>query len=326
MTWLVWRQHRSEALIASIGLSSLAAVLIITGIQIAASFQSLGVAACVAHPQLPNCNEIEGAFAQPYGFLTSALPWLNLLPALVAMLVGAPLVAREFEHGTHRLAWTQSITRWRWLAFKLGFVLAACLLLSAGLTALLTWWRSPFDQIWGRFDPQGFDFEGVAPLGYMLFAVALAMLAGTLLQRSIPAMVATLVGFPIVRLGILLFARPNYQPPVTQTWPAVAQPPHIDPQAWQTDSGWIDTLGRKVADDHVLTVCNPGGGSLNTIGPNANDSPFLQCVHAHGWIDFVTYQPPDRFWRFQGIEAAIFLALAGGCVAIMFWWIRRRAA
>ena len=48
MTWLVWRQHRGEALIASIGLGILAAVLIITGIQITASFQSLGVAACVA--------------------------------------------------------------------------------------------------------------------------------------------------------------------------------------------------------------------------------------------------------------------------------------
>ena len=58
MTWLVWRQHRGEALIASIGLGVLAAVLIITGIQIATDFPNLGVAACVAHPELSNCNEI----------------------------------------------------------------------------------------------------------------------------------------------------------------------------------------------------------------------------------------------------------------------------
>jgi hypothetical protein len=312
MTWLVWRQHRGETIIASIGLGILAAVLIITGIRIAASFQSLGVATCVAHPELSNCTQIERAFTEPYSLLTSALPWLKLLPVFVAILVGAPLVAREFEHGTQRLAWTQSVTRMRWLAYKLGLVLAGCLILSAVLTALLTWWLGPFNQIYGRFNPQAFDFEGVAPLGYMLFAVALAMLVSTLLRRSIPAMVVTLVGFTLVRLGTVMYARPNYQPPITLTWDALAQPPRIDVQAWQIDGGWIDRSGHEVAADHVLATCNP--------------NPFLQCVHAHGWLNFVTYQPADRFWLFQGIEAALFLALAGICVAGTFWWVRRRAA
>jgi ABC-2 family transporter len=326
MTWLVWRQHRGEALIASIGLGILAAVLIITGIQIAASFHSLGLAACVAQPERADCNQIERAFAAPYDLLTSALPWLKLLPAFVAILVGAPLVAREFEHGSQRLVWTQSVTRWRWLAAKIGLVLFGCLLLSAVLTALLTWWLGPFNQIYGRFDPQSFDFEGAAPLAYMVFAVALAILAGTLLRRSIPAMVVTLVGFTIARLGIVLFARPNYQAPITQTWDALAQAPHIDRQAWQIDGGWIDTAGNKVAADHGLATCNPTGGSGATAGSSADQSPFLQCIHAHGWRNFVTYQPADRFWLFQGIEAALFLALAGVCVAFTFWWVRLRAA
>jgi hypothetical protein len=325
MTWLVWRQHRGEALIASIGLGILAAVLIITGVQIAASFQSLGVATCVAHPELSNCSEIERAFSEPYSFLTSALPWLKLLPAFVAILVGAPLVAREFEHGSHRLAWTQSVTRVRWVTFKVGLALAGCLMFSAVLTALLTWWLGPFNQIHGRFDPQSFDFEGVAPLGYMLFAVALAILAGTLIRRSIPAMVVTLVGFTIVRLGIVMYARPNYQAPITITWDALAQAPQIDRQAWQTAGGWSDIAGNKVAADHVLAICNPHGGSVTTVGQIASRSPFLQCVHDHGWLNFVTYQPADRFWLFQGIEAVIFFALAGSCVALTFWWVRRRA-
>jgi hypothetical protein len=326
MTWLVWRQHRGEALIASIGLGILAAVLIITGIQIAASFQSLGVAACVAHPGAANCNDIERAFAAPYDVLTSALPWLKLLPAFVAILVGAPLVAREFEHGTFRTVWTQSVTRWRWLTFKLGLVLAGCLTLSTVLTALLTWWLGPFNQIYGRFDPQSFDFEGVAPLAYMVFAVALAILAGTLLGRSIPAMVVTLVGFFIARVGIVVYARPNYQAPITQTWDALARAPQIDRQAWQIESGWIDTAGNKMAADHVLATCNTTGGPGATVGSSADHNPVLQCIHAHGWLNFVTYQPADRFWLFQGIEAALFLALAGVCVALTFWWVCRRAA
>jgi hypothetical protein len=324
MTWLVWRQHRGEALIASLGLGMLAAVLIISGTQIASSFHALGVATCVAHPNLPNCGAIESGFAEPYSLLTSALPWLKLLPALVAMLVGAPLVAREIEQGAHRLVWTQSVTRWRWLAAKLGLVLLGCLLLSAILTALLTWWRAPFDQLYGRFDPQGFEFEGVAPLGYMLFAVALAILAGTLLRHSIPAMVVTLVGFAAVRLGIETYARPNYQMPIAQTWDALAQPPHIDVQAWQIEGGWIDLSGKQVAADHVLAACNASGGNVTAVGPEPSHNAFLQCVHAHNWLSFVTYQPAARFWLFQGIEAAIFLALAGVCIALTFWWVRGR--
>jgi len=34
------------------------------------------------------------------------------------LFIGAPLLAREFEHGTFRLAWTQGISRRRWLLSK----------------------------------------------------------------------------------------------------------------------------------------------------------------------------------------------------------------
>ena len=53
------------------------------------------------------------------GFLLS----LFLFPALAAF-VGGPLLAREFERGTHRLAWTQGITREHWTLRKVGLVVA----------------------------------------------------------------------------------------------------------------------------------------------------------------------------------------------------------
>jgi hypothetical protein len=316
MIWLTWRQHRGEALIACIGLGVLAAILIISGIQIAASFQSLGVAACVAHPELSNCNEVERAFTEAYSLLLSALPWLNLLPALVAMLVGAPLVAREFEHGTHRLAWTQSVTRWRWLAIRLGLVLLGCLSLATILIALLMWWRGPFDQISGRFDPSGFDFEGIAPLAYMIFAVALAVAIGALFRRAIPAMVVTLLIFTVVRLGVEQYVRPHFLPPVSHVY-SLNQPDYTNRYDWILDQGWADPQGNRLHDDTVLQICDTGAHTKDA---------FFQCVQAHGFQQFVTFQPADRFWLFQAIESALFLALAGICVAFTFWWVRRRAA
>lgn len=38
------------------------------------------------------------------------------------------------------------------------------------------------------------------------------------------------------------------------------------------------------------------------------------------------YQPVDRFWIFQGIEAAIFVALALALLVLTLWWMRQRIA
>ena len=45
--------------------------------------------------------------------------WFTLIPGLIGVLLAAPFIL-DLEHGTYRLAWTQSITRGRWLLGKLG--------------------------------------------------------------------------------------------------------------------------------------------------------------------------------------------------------------
>jgi hypothetical protein len=39
---------------------------------------------------------------------------------------------------------------------------------------------------------------------------------------------------------------------------------------------------------------------------------------------FVTYQPAGRYWTFQWLETAIFVALALLAAAGCFWWVTRR--
>ena len=46
---------------------------------------------------------------------------MYLAPALIGIFWGAPLIARELETGTYRLAWNQSVTRARWIAVKLAW-------------------------------------------------------------------------------------------------------------------------------------------------------------------------------------------------------------
>ena len=67
----------------------------------------------------------------------------NLFYAGIALLGGfwgAPLVVRELETGTHRLVWSQSVTRTRWLATRLGVSVLAAAAAVGVLTLAVTWW------------------------------------------------------------------------------------------------------------------------------------------------------------------------------------------
>jgi hypothetical protein len=55
-------------------------------------------------------------------------------------------------------------------------------------------------------------------------------------------------------------------------------------------------------------------------------SHLSSCIASAGFRQFTTYQPISRYWAFQSIETAVFLALAGALVAVAFVVVRRRDA
>jgi ABC-type transport system involved in multi-copper enzyme maturation permease subunit len=116
----------------------------------------------------------------------------QLVPVLIGMFWGAPLVAREIESGSMRLVLMQSISRTLWLSTRL-LIGALGSAVFAGVTSLLvTWWARPWDHYNGGMDFGVFD---VRDIGYGVFAFALGVLIGTMLRRTLPAMVVTLVVF-----------------------------------------------------------------------------------------------------------------------------------
>ena len=42
--------------------------------------------------------------------------------------------------------------------------------------------------------------------------------------------------------------------------------------------------------------------------------------------NLITYQPADRFWPFQFIEAGIFVALTAAALGATIWLLHRRAS
>src|SRR5665213_2663361 len=121
MIRLTWRQFRAQAAVAVALLIAVTIVFVATRGQIdhLYTIYNKANAACIASSNCPGVSINLSKFDQLLELIGTALV---VVPALVGAFWGAPLIAREFENGTHRLAWTQSVTRARWLATKLGVV------------------------------------------------------------------------------------------------------------------------------------------------------------------------------------------------------------
>jgi hypothetical protein len=141
--------------------------------------------------------------------VVSDLPSISLIvPAVLGILWGAPLVAHELETRTTDFAWAQSVTRTRWLTVKVGWLLLAAAACGGAIAALTTWWSGPNNaQFASAFEPGHFDTQGIVPIGYAVFAMALGIAAGTVARRTLPAIAVVLGGFIGLRLVISDFVR-----------------------------------------------------------------------------------------------------------------------
>ena len=336
MIRLVWRQFRGQAIVAGVGLAIVAIVLGITGLQLAHLYDTT-VSTCAAHGDCP------AATANLLGtdkFLQTALNVLVLvLPGLLGMFWGAPLLAGELESGTFRLAWTQSVTRTRWIACKLGLVGLASMAVSGLFSLMVTWWSSPIDLLNGnRFSSQlVFGARDIVPIGYAAFAFVLGVTAGALIRRTLPAMATTLVAFVAARVGFTTWVRPHLITPLRRDFaldpnatgfgPSGLRPnaPNI-PNGWIYSSRIVDNAGRPLSSQVLKSDCPllgpPAGRSQSTgVQRLLHDCVVKVSTTYHG---VAAYQPGSRYWFFQWFEAAILLGAGLVLAGICFWWVRRR--
>lgn len=204
MIWLAWRQFRTQAL-ATLGLfAALAVLVLVTGLHLRHVYDSLGGAHCAARRDCTALSGHDTALADVLG------PALLAIPALLGMFWGAPLVARECESGTYRLAWTQSVTRRRWLSVRVVLVAGAAIIVAGLASWLISWWFAPLDAVhMNRLAPSVFTARGIVAIGYAGFAFALGIATSTLTRRTLPAMAATLLTFIAARSVITLWVRPH---------------------------------------------------------------------------------------------------------------------
>ncbi|MFI6600932.1 ABC transporter permease [Nonomuraea sp. NPDC050536] len=345
MIWLTWRQLRGSAVMTAALLVVLAIALAVTGPGLASRY-SAGIADCT---QNDTCNRFFDRFFGQYEipFMAVSLVVL-LLPALVGLFWGAPLITRELETGTHLLVWNQSVTRGRWLAVKLGLT-GLVAVVAAGLCGLaVTWWSDPLDKSaspgLALMAPLVFGARGIAPMGYAAFAFVLGVTLGMLVRRTLPAMALALAVFAAIQLAMPQLVRPHLMPPVTSTFelsmtnvenigipPNGGGPVQIvlrsavpgNAGAWVLSSDLIDASGRTITSQNGEPVAIQVSTTSGPCSPQGGTRCMAE-LNRLGYRQKATYQPLERFWPFQWIETGIYALLTLGLTWLSFWWIRRR--
>jgi hypothetical protein len=315
MAWVTWRQHRSQALGAFGLLVGLAVTALLTHLPISSAFDHDSLSGCLPPATRTGCDIIVPHFESQFGGLVTATRIMAVLPLLAGLFVGAPLVARELEYGTHRFAWTQGVSRRRWLLSKTVLLAAGTILAAGAASLVLMWWRSPFDSLEGRISPSGFDVEGIVVPAYALFALALGVLAGLVFRRTVAAMTATLVAFGATRFLVSDFVRPHFMAPLHRVISATATSGM--PGDWVLSNTLVDAGGRRIttANEELAVVHAQQAG----IDPHT-------YILTLGWKRVISYQPAGRFWTFQLLEAGLYAGLAVALVLVALWLVRRTPA
>ena len=84
---------------------------------------------------------------------------------------------------------------------------------------------------------------------------------------------------------------------------------------WMMEHGYADATGRRLSWTEYYELED----AANRAGTNLN-----QFLHARGIQQFEVYHPADRFWTFQLIEAALFVAVAAVLIGVVVWRVRHR--
>ena len=296
MIWVTWRQHRVQAFVMLALFAVIAVYAVALGVWMRSAFDADGLPGCLTRSGGADCaatitsflNRFSGGVTLPVGLL------LFVIPGFLGAAVGAPLLGQELQSGTWQLAWSQTVPRGRWLAAKLGLIIAALVVFGAAITAIMTWAWGPLDAVRIRLQPPPFNFEGISLPAALLCGFGLALLAGLLLRNTIGAMVAGYFAWEIpFAVGMLL----------------------TGPLQFMTTTVRIPCAGAATCAAASTDSTPPVTGHLGD---------FVTNVVRSGNMLTVTYVPADRFWPLQFLVGGFYLVIAAAAIGTAVWLLHRR--
>jgi hypothetical protein len=267
-----------------------------------------GLGSCLAANPGYACVQKIGSFQSRFQSLNFVANWFTLLPGVLGVLLAAPFIL-DLEHGTYRLAWTQSITRRHWLAIKLALAVGAAVIANALLVALITWWRTPLTNIGGRLDTGTYDTTGIVAIGYALFALGLAVALGAVWRRSALSLTVAFIGYFATRILDDYWLRGMLANPLHATWRGGTLPHYLED---------ANILSQTVTvNGRIVESGSSSGGVLGSHSQLAVPAQANAIFHA-------TYQPASYFWTLQLRETVLFTVVGAALMLVGALWTYRR--
>lgn len=267
-------------------------------------------------------EELERALSGRFRAMDQVLGWLPLVPAMIGLFWGAPALSREFERGTHVLAWTQSVPRRRWLFGKLGGLALAAAAGGLVLGAMINGWLATFDgtRFADRFNNVMFMATGVASAAWWLLAFMLGATTGAFVRRLLPAMAVTLAAYAVAFVAMsgspLFDVRAHYATP--ERIVVGAGTAGVLAVGKTVDSQWLDVDGRELSESAAATAAE---AVCPEYGPRYD---FTGCLYERGYQQAWYIHPPSRYWRFQWTEAGILFVASLGLAGLIGYRVLRR--
>ena len=335
MAGVTWRQHRFSLAAVAVLLGALAVWLWIIGTPLHHAY----AAAIACHPASSlACQKLAYTFNGTndlmLGPTTPGGVLLQLVPVLIGAFAGAPVLARELETGTFRFAWTQGFGRRRWALAKLVLLAVVLAAATGAVGRLVSWYYQPYfapgnqARYLNELSPFTtlFTLRGVAFPAWTVAAFTIGALAGMLIRRVVPAIIATLAAYAGLAVATAAFLREHYLTPLLTSHPNVPGTAWIISQ-WSSKDGRFAFAGGPpggpLEQRLIQRFCSalPAGLGKAGISPQG----FAQCLAHHGYTQWTSYQPASRFWPVQWIEAGWLLALSALLIAATIWLVNRRA-
>jgi ABC-type transport system involved in multi-copper enzyme maturation permease subunit len=339
MAWVTWRQHRIALGGVAVFLGACAIYVWLNGLQLHNAY----AAAAACHPTASlACSALSSRF-HGGAFLFNGYN-LQAIPPLIGAFAGAPVLAREMETGTFRYAWTQAFGRWRWTLAKLILIAIVVAAAAGAFSVLLSWYYQPtfaarnpalFPIPNSSLAATLFDLRGVAFAAWTLVAFAIGAMAGMLIRRVVPAIVATLTAYAGLAFAAGLYLRQHYLAPLVtrNLFSFFFNPPasaFIVHQRWTKDGTTLSqsTMNQVINSMFqrmmpVMRSSKEGAIAAQKLPTNLHVFHYLT---QHGYTYWTSYQPGSRFWPVQWIEGGWLLTLSVLLIAATVWLVLRRAA
>jgi hypothetical protein len=299
---LTYRIQRFETtfVVGAAVLSVLVSAIVIGSIHVA------GFDRCLTDETVATTGMCEASIAPwLYRIAGGSRGLVPLFPLIAGLLVGVPIVARELESGTARLAWSLSPSRLRWFVHRAvpPLVLAGVAGLAIGLTAdALLQVTNPNLDIDRTFD--AFRLRGILICVQALLVASIALALGSILGRAIPTLL----------LGLVLFGGINVA--ITNVETKVLGSEALTSDAFEWDGRDLFLEDRiRMPDGQVLTY-----EELAVLHPEIMESGFDPEVYR----SVVLYIPGERYHEIEGREAAVEILIAGLFVGLATVSVVRR--